>query len=195
MIRDTAKEAQENPALTLGKLMFGGPNAIEKMEADGQRELCESAAQLPTKCDQRGREALEAAGVKFDKSPRSDDLFMPVVLPQGWKIVPTDHSMWSKLLDAKGFERAKIFYKAAFYDRSAHMHVCCRYAFKNKYEGQGDNAKRTVRIKDATTGASVYESAPISQRDYPALDAAEKTATKHMDETLPNWRDPGAYWS
>ena len=50
---------------------------------------------------------------------KGDDLFTDVKLPQGWRIQPTNHSMWSDLLDEAGVKRAAIFYKAAFYDRSA----------------------------------------------------------------------------
>jgi hypothetical protein len=46
-----------------------------------------------------------------------------VSLPPGWKVVPTDHSMWSDLVDAKGEKRASIFYKAAFYDRDAFIRI------------------------------------------------------------------------
>ena len=48
-----------------------------------------------------------------------DDLFVNVTLPPSWQVNPTDHSMWSELVDSDGVVRAQIFYKAAFYDRSA----------------------------------------------------------------------------
>jgi hypothetical protein len=48
-----------------------------------------------------------------------NDLFYDAKLPEGWKLEPTDHSMWSRIVDNQGQERVKIFYKAAFYDRSA----------------------------------------------------------------------------
>jgi hypothetical protein len=37
------------------------------------------------------------------------------------QLVNSDHAMWSYLVDELGRERVSIFYKAAFYDRSAHM--------------------------------------------------------------------------
>lgn len=56
-----------------------------------------------------------------------DDLFYKVELPPEWKIKPLEHSMWSNLVDDKGRKRAIIFYKGAFYDRSASISFCCRY--------------------------------------------------------------------
>ena len=52
-----------------------------------------------------------------------DPLFVDAQLPDGWRVEATDHSMWSNLLDDQGMVRGSIFYKAAFYDRDAFMHV------------------------------------------------------------------------
>lgn len=100
---------------SLGMVM---PGAIEAQEAEGQRELVQSA-QLPVECHAECKAKLEAAGVKFGPALPDDPLFCNAELPAGWKKVPTDHSMWSDLVDEKGEKRAAIFYKAAFYDRSA----------------------------------------------------------------------------
>jgi len=104
------------------RTIFDGlPENIMASEAHGQAELVNSE-QLPI--DVRGDKAkLEAAGVVFGEPSRGDDLFCQAVLPKGWKKESTDHSMWSKLVDADGNERAMIFYKAAFYDRCAFMSV------------------------------------------------------------------------
>ena len=48
---------------------------------------------------------------------------MPATLPPGWSRQGSDHAMWAHLLDEHGRQRVGIFYKAAFYDRSAHMHL------------------------------------------------------------------------
>ena len=94
---------------------------IEASEARGQRELSDGS-QLPS--DISGDKAeLEKDGVVFGQPSVDDPLFLDVTLPDGWKIERTDHSMWSKLIDANGRERASIFYKAAFYDRRAFMNV------------------------------------------------------------------------
>ncbi len=94
------------------------PGGIEEQEAQGQRNLC-SSSKLPKEIHQGSRADFEAMGIKFGTD--ADDLFVNVTLPPSWEIRPTGHSMWSELVDAEGKVRAGIFYKAAFYDRSAFM--------------------------------------------------------------------------
>ena len=95
---------------------------IERQEERGQKSFVSSDT-LPTEISDKDKEILEAAGVKFLDPVEGDDLFRYVELPEGWKKEATDHSMWSKLLDAEGNERASIFYKAASYDRTAFVHA------------------------------------------------------------------------
>jgi hypothetical protein len=103
--------------------LFGGDSrSIERQEAAGQQELV-NASVLPADCDSASRAALEAAGVVFGEPVAGDPIFVNVTLPDGWKKVATDHSMWSDLVDGDGKKRAGIFYKAAFYDRNARMYV------------------------------------------------------------------------
>lgn len=102
-------------------------DAIEMQEARGQKELAGSDV-LPsqirgTRNSPDGREALERAGVRFGDYVESDPLFRYVELPEGWEKRPTDHSLWTDLVDAEGRVRASIFYKAAFYDRDAFVNV------------------------------------------------------------------------
>lgn len=98
-------------------VMGGNPQAIRAQEKEGQRELANSEL-LPVEGTSNEAE-WAAIGVKLGKPKKGDPLFRHVILPSGWKIVPTDHDMWSKLVDDKGRVRAEIFYKAAFYDRRA----------------------------------------------------------------------------
>lgn len=101
--------------------LFGGnPKAIERQEAKGQQELVNSEV-LPTDCNNWPK--LRELGVVMSGSVAGDDMFMSVTLPAGWTKKATDHSMWSELLSEKGEVVADIFYKAAFYDRRAHMSV------------------------------------------------------------------------
>lgn len=115
------------PELFLAEALFGGrgtEGAILNQEAQGQASFVNSTT-LPTRLNDYGdsdsRAILEAAGVKFLEAVPGDPLFQYVELPVGWKKVGTDHSMWSKLVDDQGRERASIFYKAASYDRDAFM--------------------------------------------------------------------------
>ena len=114
MITNTTKQ---DPPLHLATMMFGG--GIEEQEKQGQQELCESM-QLPSNGDWDG---LAKIGVKRGNLVEGDDVFVHAELPPGWQIKPTDHSMWSKLVDENGVEKASIFYKAAFYDRCAFIRL------------------------------------------------------------------------
>lgn len=104
------------------------PGGIERQEAQGQADLCQSE-RLPkdlggwNKGDVREEYAKHGIRVIDD----ADDIFFNVQLPEGWKLVPTDHSMHNDLLDEQGRRRAGIFYKAAFYDRSAHINFTTRF--------------------------------------------------------------------
>lgn len=103
-------------------VMGGNPSAIVQQEARGQKELVNST-QLPTKCSPASRATLEAAGVVFGKPNERDPMFCDATLPAGWKKVATDHSMWTDIVDETGKKRGSIFYKAAFYDRSATLYA------------------------------------------------------------------------
>lgn len=99
------------------RLFTARPGGIEAQEARGQQELARSS-QLPTD----GLSAMpEGTGIVVKGESSGDELFSDVALPAGWKIQPTEHSMWSDLIDADGVKRASIFYKAAFYDRVARI--------------------------------------------------------------------------
>lgn len=128
--RNTERDADENPMIMLASaVVLGSSGAIEHQEAQGQKELVESEV-LPTdRRPYRGYEktdcdrVMEGWGIVFGEVVPGDPIFQYVTLPAGWKKVPSTHSMWSTLVDDQGVERAKIFYKAAFYDRSAMLHL------------------------------------------------------------------------
>ena len=95
--------------------MGGNPRAIEAQEARGQKELVESS-QLPT----NGLSEIACRlGIEVLRESPGDKLFSDVKVPTGWRVNPTEHSMWSELVDDNGITRAMIFYRAAFYDRDA----------------------------------------------------------------------------
>ncbi|MDP3730644.1 MAG: hypothetical protein Q8R14_03860 [Candidatus Omnitrophota bacterium] len=107
--------------LLLDAIEVGGTRAIEKQEKEGQRQLANSEF-LPVEGTSNDVE-WAAIGVKLGQPKAGDPLFRHVTLPPGWKIVPTDHDMWSNLVDDKGRVRAEIFYKAAVYDRRADVRL------------------------------------------------------------------------
>lgn len=105
----------------------GSDQAIAEQEARGQAQLVNSD-RLPT--DLHGeRAAFEALGFTFGEPDPRDPMFMPATLPDGWKREGSDHDMWSYVVDELGRRRVGVFYKAAFYDRSAHMHIESVYGY------------------------------------------------------------------
>lgn len=159
------------------------PGGIEASEARGQKELCQSS-ELPRDCGDRA--LLEKNwGVKFGEE--SDDIFVKVTLPAGWKIKPTDHSMRNNLCDEKGRKRASIFYKAAFYDRHAHMRPDTRYRIEGDYQGQHPNSKTRYIAKDGDT--------ILFTGEFGGDDRYEKSdAGQWLTSKFPDWQNPFAYW-
>jgi hypothetical protein len=123
--RNTARAMREDSAealLMLAESMGPGGTGrtITSQEAAGQRELVNSDV-IPTKgCD---KDELTALGFKLGPVVEGDPLFRRTTLPSGWTREGSEHAMGSYLLDELGRKRVSIFYKAAFYDRSAHMSV------------------------------------------------------------------------
>lgn len=117
-------------ARSLANQLYGGRPGqdIEELEAEGQAELvAEGGRVLPTK----GLD--ECPWVSERSTVEGDPLFSYVTLPAGWTVVPTEHSMWSNVLDDQGRVRAGSFYKAASYDRSAHISPTQPFAVLDDY--------------------------------------------------------------
>lgn len=102
-------------------LVLGSSEAIEMSERTGQAELLASET-LPTDTHDKD-EQYEALGFTFGEPVDGDPMFRAATLPAGWARKGSGHAMWSYIYDAEGFQRVSIFYKAAFYDRSAHMGI------------------------------------------------------------------------
>lgn len=111
MIENTANN---DPLLKLFDAMD-----IPAAEKRGQTQLVNSPT-LPTQGDW---EKAEALGVIRGEQVPGDELFTYATLPDGWEVRPTDHYMWSEVIDTRGIKVIGIGYKAAFYDRWASFHV------------------------------------------------------------------------
>jgi hypothetical protein len=103
----------------LGAMASGNDSYITGMEALGQSQLVHSD-RLPSKAPV---EEMEALGFSFGDADPTDPMFRPATLPEGWKKQPSEHSMWSHVVDPLGRKRVAIFYKAAWYDRDAFMRL------------------------------------------------------------------------
>ncbi len=182
--------SKQDPIVTLAEHMFT-KNPIERSEARGQQELVNSEV-LPTKWMHGSKkETLEQFGVIFGDIVEGDEMFQNVTLPVGWEKKATEHSMWSELYDDKGRKRASIFYKAAFYDRSAHISLATRYT----YSGY-DNEEYAV-VKDGEK--VIFKSKPFvakeGQPSYELRGEGETEAEEWLNENFPDWKDVGKYWA
>lgn len=178
-------------------LVAATPGGIEAQEKRGQETFANSAT-LPRKFNYGTREELETAGVKFGQDV--DGLFVKVELPTGWKKIPTDHSLWSKLVDEKGRERASIFYKGAFYDRDAFISLNRFHSIRAEYlDSKGvkveysDHARRRYAVQTAN-GETLFKSSAFSRNDYSADDEARTECVGWLDENRPGWQDLTTYW-
>jgi hypothetical protein len=118
-IENTTETVRENPLV--GLLNYATPEGIVASERRGQQQLLQSE-ELPV--NTRGQDAaFLALGFTFGEPVNGDTLFRPATLPDGWRREGSSHAMWSYLVDARGVQRVAIFYKAAFYDRAAHMNL------------------------------------------------------------------------
>ena len=128
MIQNTTADMNDPSTGDRGLLLVtglptGSPSGfIEAQEKAGQSQLVHSD-RLPTEVLHGTDAEFEALGFTFGEPDASDPLFRPATLPDGWSKQASDHDMWSYIVDPLGRRRVGVFYKAAFYDRKAHMAV------------------------------------------------------------------------
>jgi hypothetical protein len=173
-------------------LVAATPGGIEAQEAAGQAALVRAADHLPSEIIPRSvtREMLgQAWGVTFGEE--AEDIFVQATLPAGWTIRATDHSMHSELIDAAGNVRAGIFYKAAFYDRRAHLSLKRRYRVENDF---GDVEYHLTAI-DEKAGVMIRDFGTAPRRDLAKLSLLEDTANQWLKSNYPEFDDPLAYWN
>lgn len=175
--------------------LFGrNPGAIENQEMEGQTELAHSS-QLPVICkypyNMTARDQYEKLGIEIIGATEGDGYFMEVKMPKGWKIEATDHSMWSNLLDHSGAIRASIFYKAAFYDRSAHINFHSRYETRSRFSKEVPGQFYQFAI-DLKTGEEIFRTE--DENGYHTMEENSKAIQLYLDNNYPEFRDINAYW-
>lgn len=192
-------DIETDGTLTLGLALLGSSSPIETMEALGQRRLV-SSTQLPIDGTEGDDAAAWAAmGVKLGE--KTDDLFRHVELPEGWRLVATDHSMWSDLQDDRGRRRAGVFYKAAFYDRRARVSLERRYSVQCDWTNPDPRRHRVIEAtRDGervlfTSSAASIEDLPWEQRAE--IETGQKTECEDWlkREIGPAWDDLVAAWN
>lgn len=197
-------ELSASNVLGLGAVM-GVNDAIELQEKLGQRDLCQSSA-IPVSRDRIADDQLKALGFVLGERVVGDKLFQQATLPPGWKMVITDHAMWSKIVDGKGRERFAVFFKAASYDRKAHMNSIRRYNLDSDYDTMEKTKRSRVVVRDYD-GKVLFSLDGTVQRALRGEDSREtidayykeseslrKQAEAWMDANYPQHADFTAYW-
>lgn len=177
-------------------LIASTPGGIEAQEAAGQASMV-AACHLPRRVTGfLGGTTIDFVAQRLGITLGAivDDLFIAANLPDGWKMVPTAHSMHSDLVDDKGRRRAGIFYKAAFYDRNADMRLDCRYSYRTVYDRTQDEGPVKFEAFDVVTGAVLFSSEPAAYRDWAAQDVARKVCEAWLTEHFPQYENPFHYW-
>lgn len=202
-------------------LMTGSVSeAVDMQEAAGSKDLlCNDV--LPIKGTltpgvrsvdiSKIKTELESIGFLFGEM--EDDIFVKVKLPDGW-YKESQSNYWSYLFDDKGRCRASIFYKAAFYDRSAHINWIGRYStvvlthdnLKLYYDEALKRADAgTLKIKgcivDGYDGHKetfniVWETdvCAVQPKDYDTEQLLEIDSADQLSGLYPEFKNPFAYW-
>ena len=135
----------------------------------------------------------------------ADDIFYNVVLPDGWEIRATEHTMWNEVLDDKGRKRMTIFYKAAFYDRDAFANLQTRFQLdvthvadpNSDYDvWKASDIQGTVKDGDRI----IYQTARVPAcsdytKESKMKDVLWEDLYAFMNEHWPRYKDVHAYWN
>lgn len=194
-------------AEVLRECLAGGdpPTATVRQEARGQQRLVNTDL-IPKRLQGVTVAQLEELGFRF--YGEEDNLFYRAELPEGWEKRPSDHSMWSYIHDAQGRCRASVFYKAAFYDRDAHMGLNRRFSCGTEPVGGWENRAEGTAfvgvVKDGERALFTTDpTEPEPNRDasqeewmtwYAAKDAKGAEAEAWLTERYPDWQSAFAYW-
>lgn len=100
------------------------PQNNVRFEESAQRKVAEQgewllARRLNNNEESDSKESLLSLGFLVENS--DDDLFYKVTPPEGW--TKTTNGYWTTVLDNEGKERISQFFKGAYYDRRAQLHL------------------------------------------------------------------------
>lgn len=151
-------------------------------------------------------EYLEKLGFEFGE--QIDELFIEAKLPEGWEKRPTEHHMHTHIVDGQGRKRGNIFYKAAFYDRSADFRLVAYHSTDVVDEdgvswyGVDRSGEYSIRGRALNADGDVlFETEPadvvVDMEDFSHMgvkDDIQQEVTAWLDEHRPDWRDARAYW-
>lgn len=137
----------------------------------------------------------------------SGNAMYSVQLPDGWTIESTDHPMWNNLLDDKGRNRAKVFYKACcgIMDEADITFNTRYYIFVDTVSQEGDWRQKMESgyigyIKDRDNDSVIYQTDKFEGTTEVLNDSdirrdVRKVLEKYMEKNYPEYEDIFAYWN
>lgn len=201
-----SKDVGMTPA-ALGALLNGDidnfrlasiPGGIEAQEKAGQIKFVGDQT-LPKEIIGEGSyETLEKLG--FIIGPDYDNIFFSCEFPDGWTKIPTEHSMWSYVIDSKQRKRIRVFYKGAFYDRRSHMEFIKRLTYGYYPESFYKDPDETYEQRQSGLwyGAVLDQDDPIYKIGGYADGVNERESKEAvlswLTKNYPDFKNPLAYW-
>jgi hypothetical protein len=204
-VNENKETVPQDPLYNFVVASVAGGKGIEESERNGQSILTRKKDRLPIKgtvgsalyqrtAPDEMRRRWEAVGFTFGEviQERNGTIFVEAAFPPGWTLKPTEHAMWNDVVDEKGRKRAAVFFKAAFYDYSAHTFgLETRYNVKGVYGRESNIEAYTVADWDGTALHTVPVPPGLG---YSAQDEYRKPAQQWLDEHYPDNADPLKYW-
>jgi hypothetical protein len=144
------------------------------------------------------RDQYEKMGIKI--LDENDDLFLNVVLPDGWEVKPTEHSMWNDVIDENGRKRISFFYKGSFYDRDAFSNFEKRFTYSevpfDEYKTNATYEERKSKewygvVYDS--GKEIFRTKGIVNKDY-SDNSLKEQCIEFLTKNYELWEDINAYW-
>lgn len=195
-VRNTSEDMKDKANLSgfaAEAMALGTSNAIERMEKAGQEQFAQSDI-LPTADTSKPETeaALKALGFELGGKVPGDDMFRYAKLPKGWTRKPTDHAMYTDILDAKGRKRAVVGYKAAFYDRWVTFYFVHRFDFRQDYD-----APDTIIRGNVTDCGKVIHSFEMektkARNSWSAMDELKLKANAWLTAKYPDFNPHALY--
>lgn len=144
---------------------------------------------------QRKRRQFERLGFHFGEPLEEDALFVRGTLPPWWRKESPAHPWLTFVRDQRDRLRAVIHYQTQFFGRSLDMQLVPRCRIRVD-RGRAEHGALPRVVFNADT--ILYEGpelTPVVGEDLKGLVArATRAAANWLNEHLPLWRDPEAYW-
>lgn len=191
----------------LGDSMTGGTDYAAERNGKHKQALAAASNKLPRRVDRDDRLVYEALGFEFGDA--TDKLFMAVSFPDGWGTKPTDHYMYTHIVDERGRRRGQYFYKPDFWDQDASLWGAeRRFRCEKDYDTycSSDRTRRDeVVFRVLDQGREIYRTKVYAMDPLDGektWETSERTEKAALDDAIawlkarfPEHENPLAYWS